>query len=180
MFIKSVTALAVSAATIIAAPVLAAPGGGNGGGGSHGAGGMAGANAGQMGAMHASPNSSLNRTTTTTNTTLGTSYNQNSPAAQNSQALQHASPTGIAHANQKSVLARGAVSTSTLSGLTTGLTVNDSGGTSIGTVSQVIAGPNDTIRAIVVTSSTGQTYTLSANSLTISGGVVTTTSTTVP
>ena len=179
MFTKSLTALAVSAATIIAAPALAAPGGGNGGGAAHGG---AGANAGMssMGSMHSNPNSSLNRTTTTTNVTTGTSYNQNSPAAQNSQALQHASPTAIAHANQNSVLARGAVSSTALPGLTTGLTVNDSGGTSIGTVSQVVTGSDGSIRMVLVTGANGQTYRLPASSLTISGGVVTTTSTTVP
>lgn len=180
MFTKSLAVLG-STAILMAASALAAPGGGHGAAGPQaGAGAAANANVGMgsMGAMHANPNSALNRTTApTTNTT---SYNPNSPAAQHSQALQHASPTAIAHANQNSVLARGAVSSSTLTGLTTGLTVNNSGGTAVGTVSQIITGPNDTIRAIVVTSSTGQTYTLSANSLTISGGVVTTSSTTVP
>jgi len=44
-------------------------------------------------------------------------------------------------------------------------------------VTPVITGQNNTIRAVVVTSSTGQTYTLPASSLSISGGVVTTTST---
>ena len=77
------------------------------------------------------------------------------------------------------MLARGAVSSSTLSGLNTGLTVETSSGTTLGTVSQIITGPNNTVRAVVVTSATGQTYTLPANSLSVSGGIVTTTSTTV-
>lgn len=57
------------------------------------------------------------------------------------------------------------------------MTVNSSTGTSIGTVSRIITGPNNTIRAVVVTSSTGQTYTLPPSSLSISGSVVTTTTT---
>lgn len=145
-------------------------------------------NASPTGVMNASPNSALSTTapptttTTTTgpttSTTTGTSYNPNSPALQNSEGPSHASPTGISHANQNSVLARGAVSSSTLQGLNTGMTVNNSSGTSIGTVSRIITGPNNTIRGVVVTSSTGQTYTLAPSTLTISGGIVTTTSTT--
>lgn len=143
-------------------------------------------NASPTGVMNANPASGLSATVppTTTETTVppagttsGTSYNSNSPAVQNSEGPAHASPTGISHANQNSVLARGAVSASSLQGLNTGLTVNGSTGTSIGTVSRIITGPNNTIRAVVVTSSTGQTYTLPASSLSISGNIVTTTST---
>lgn len=148
-------------------------------------------NASPTGVMNASPNSGLSGTIspTTTGPTVpttsatprtaapGTSYNSNSPALQNSEGPANASPTGISHANQNSVLARGAVSASSLQGLNTGMTVNSSTGTSIGTVSRIITGPNNTIRAVVVTSSTGQTYTLPPSSLSISGGVVTTTTT---
>ncbi|HEX8839169.1 MAG TPA: hypothetical protein VF750_01715, partial [Sphingomicrobium sp.] len=112
------------------------------------------ANASSTGISNASPNSVLSTTpqstTTTTSpsttTTTGTSYNPNSPAAQNSQGPANASPTGISHANDNSVLARGAVSASTLQGLNTGMTVTNSSGTAIGTVTRVITGPNDTIR----------------------------------
>ena len=177
MFSKILTAASAGAALIVAAPLFAQAHGGPGGN-SGGAGGPAGSagstasmhsqgpmNASPNGMSHASPNSVLNSGTTTTTTTSG------------SQGLQHASPTGIAHANSNSALARGAVSTTTLTGLNTGLTVQNSSGTSIGTVSQIITGPNDTIRAVVVTEANGQTVTLPANSLSISNGVVTTTST---
>jgi len=179
MFRKSLAVLAGSAAIIVAAPAVAAPGGAHGGGPSANA--NVNAGMGSMGATHASPNSSLNRTMSPT-TTGTTSYNPNSPAAQNSQALQHASPTAIAHANQNSVLARGALDATSpqLANLATGLNVQNSGGTMLGTVTNIIYGPNNTtIRAVVVTSATGQTYTLPANTLTVSGGVVTTTSTVV-
>jgi hypothetical protein len=106
-------------------------------------------------------------TTTTTNATT---------KAPKSQGLQHASPTGIAHASPKSVLAAGAVASTTLPGLTTGLTVQTSAGTTLGTVTQVITGSDGSIRGVVVTSDTGQTYTLSGTSLSISGSTVTTTS----
>lgn len=98
-----------------------------------------------------------------------------SQATTRSQGPANASPTGIANASDNSVLARGAVAASQLQGLNTGLTVKTSGGVTLGTVTQVITGPNDTIRAIVVTSADGQTYTLQANTLSLSGGMVTTT-----
>ena len=93
----------------------------------------------------------------------------------NSQGLQHASVTGISHANQHSVLASGSVASTALPGLTTGLAVQTTMGTALGTVSQVVTGSDGSIRLVIVTSSTGQTYRLSPSSLSISGGVLTTT-----
>ena len=167
MFSKSFMALVASAAVVVAAPALAAPGGGGGPHGGMGAG--AGANA------HVNVNATnpMNTTTTTINS-------QGSAAIQNSQALQHASPMGIAHADQNSVLARGAVSSTALPGLMTNMTVNDAGGTSIGTVSQIVTGSDGSIRLVIVTGTNGQTYRLAPSTLTIENGVVTTTSTTVP
>lgn len=97
----------------------------------------------------------------------------------NSQGPLHASATGIAHASPNSVLARGAVSSSTLPGLTTGLTVKSTTGTSIGTISQVITRSDGSIRAVIVTSPTGQTFRLAPSTLSISGSLVTTTSTNI-
>jgi sporulation protein YlmC with PRC-barrel domain len=99
----------------------------------------------------------------------------NSQARLNSQGLMHASPTGIAHASSRSVLASGAVVTGSLAGLTTGLTVNTSGGTTLGTVSQIVTGTDGSVRLVIVTSPTGQTFRLVPTTLSISGGVVTTT-----
>lgn len=191
MFSKSLIAAAASAAIVTAMPAFAQHAGGSGGP-PPGAGAAAGmnsqgpANASATGIMNASPNSVLNRTTTTTqsttpttNTTTDTNFSTNSQATVHSQGPSHASATGIAHANDNSVLARGAVSSTTLNGLATNMTVNNSTGTQVGTVTQIITGPNNTIRAVVVTSSSGKTYTLPASSLSISGGVVTTTSTSV-
>ena len=99
------------------------------------------------------------------------------PGAAHSQALLHASPTGIAHANFHSVLAGGTVVSGSLAGLSTGQTVNMSSGTTLGTVSQIVTDSSGNIRLVIVTSPTGQTYRLSPTSLSISGGVVTTTQT---
>lgn len=102
------------------------------------------------------------------------STNTTSQARLNSQGLFHASTTGIAHANSHSVLANGMVVSGSLAGLTTGQTVKTSGGTTLGTVSQVVTGSDGSIRLVVVTSSTGQTFRLLPTSLSIGGGIVTT------
>ena len=103
--------------------------------------------------------------------------NGSSQARVNSQGLLHASPTGIAHANFHSVLAGKMVVSGSLAGLTTGLMVRTSSGTTLGTVSQIVTGSDGSIRLVIVTSSTGQIFRLSPTSLTLAGGVVTTTQT---
>jgi hypothetical protein len=100
-----------------------------------------------------------------------------SNARLNSQGLMHASPTGIAHASSHSVLASGTVVSGSLAGLTTGLTVNTSTGTTLGRVSQIVTGANGSVRLVIVTSSTGRMLRLSPATLSISGGTVTTTQT---
>lgn len=188
MFHKSLLAVVASAAVLSAVPALAQGKGGGGGQGGPppGAGSQGGmnsqgpANASPTGIMNASPNSVLSTVPPTTTTpTADVNASSKSQATTNSQGPSHASPTGISHANQNSVLARGAVQSITLAGLATGLAVNNSSGTQVGTVSRVITGPNNTIRAVVVTTTSGKTVTLSPSTLTISGSVVTTTSTTV-
>ena len=199
MFQKSLMAAVASAAIVAAAPVFGQGHGGGGGAGGPppGAGAQGGmssqgpANASPTGTMNASPNSVLSTappaTTMTpplvsappTGTTTDTNVSTKSKATTNSQGPANASPTGISHANSNSVLARGAVASTALPGLATGLVVNNSSGTQVGTVSKIITGPNNTIRAVVVTSSSGKTYTLPPSSLSISGSVVTTTSTSV-
>lgn len=104
--------------------------------------------------------------------TNGASGNQ---ARLNSQGLMHASPTGIAHASSRSVLAGRTVVSGSLAGLTTGMTVNTSGGTTLGRVSQIVTGANGSVRLVIVTSSTGRMLRLFPTTLSLSGGVVTTT-----
>jgi len=118
----SYKSLVAAAAIIVATPAFAqGHGGGHGGppgaGGSP-AGGMSQGpmNASPTGIMNANPNSVLSTGTTTaptstmtTTTNTGTNASTNSQATVHSQGPAHASPTGIAHANENSVLARGAV-----------------------------------------------------------------------
>jgi len=101
----------------------------------------------------------------------------NSQARENSQGPANANIRALEQANENSVLADGAVASTALPGLTTGLTVNTSGGTSLGTVSQVVTGADGSIRAVIVTGTDGKTYRLMPSQLSISGGVVTTTQT---
>jgi hypothetical protein len=169
MFKFSVVALA-GTALLAAAPAIAKPGGG--GGGPQTTTGQ-GAGIERMGGPDrtmpdVSRSTSQDRPATTNN---GTTQREQSRA--NSQGPANASPTGVANANENSVLAGGSVAADTLPGLTTGLTVNSSTGTSLGTVSKVVAGSDGSIRMIIVTTSTGETIRVPATSLTISGDVVT-------
>jgi sporulation protein YlmC with PRC-barrel domain len=133
---------------------------------------------GTNGGFYAVPATKLSLSGGTLSTTARLNgINGSSQARLNSQGPLHASPTGIAHANFRSVLASGMVVSGSLAGLTTGLTVNTSTGTTLGTVSQIVTDSSGNIRLVIVTSSTGQTYRLSPTSLSISGGVVTTTQT---
>lgn len=169
MIRKILTATLASAAIAIAAPALAGPGGG-GHGGHGGNGGGLGAGASANAGMHGGGNGGLNANTNAGGMILN-------PAAGVSQGPAHASITGITNANSHSVLASGAVPGSTLSGLQTGLNVMNSSGMTIGTVSQIVTDSSGNIRLVIVTSSTGQTFRLAPNTLTINNGVVTTTST---
>lgn len=171
MIRKILTASVAGAAILVAAPAMAGPGGGGGGGG-HGPGAHAGANVNMgatMGSTHASPNSSMNR--------LDTNVPSTNPAVNVSQGPNHASINGITNASPNSVLARGAVSSTTLPGLTTGLNVQNSTGTTIGQISQVVTDSSGNIRLVIVTNSSGQTFRLAPSTLMISGTTVTTSST---
>lgn len=177
MIRKIFAASVAGAALAVAGPAVAGPGHAGGGAGANAGigagGGHAGMNAGinSQGSLNASPNSALDRGATTTTTTT------TNPAAGVSQGPNHASVNGIAHASSRSVLASGTVPSASLPGLTTGLTVQSSTGATLGTVSQVVTDRSGNIRLVVVTNtSTGQTYRLAPTSLSISGGVVTTTS----
>lgn len=91
----------------------------------------------------------------------------------NSQGPMHASATGIAHANQHSVLAGG--STTTVTGISVGMPLFKNG-TQVGTVSRVITA-NGMIRRVLVQGANGRTFSLSPTMLTASGGTLTTTAT---
>lgn len=185
-FIATMSALAVATA----APTLAKPGGG--GGGDRGNSINAGANAGGRGTME------INRG-------MGTSVRDSARA--NSRGSVNASDNALGHANSNSALStepaigtripesatrvRGksnmetgtmssttAMASTKLTGVETGMTVNDSGGAAIGTVTGITTKGNGSIRTVQVTLTNGQIITLAPSSLTLDGDVLTTTSTT--
>jgi hypothetical protein len=198
MFHKSILC-ALAGAAMIPAAAIAHPGGGGGGpgGGMGGPGGMGGmSNAGGfgvggplgMGAGMGGPGNS------------GLGVGQGGPVnggvgdrmdgaddvgvgarddfRMNSQGPAHASATGIAHANQNSVLA-GTGSTTTvtrgaLTGLTTGTTIF-SNGTAVGTVQQIRTTGQGSVAVVVVKGTNGGFFVVPANMLTFSGGTLSTT-----
>jgi hypothetical protein len=180
------TASVAVAALTIATPALAKPGEGGAAGANANvnAGANAGANVGasqsaidarvnSQGSLNASPNAV---THANPNSAIQSNTIPTTPAL-NGQGLQNANPRAISRANASSALARNAVPSVSLPGLTTGLTVNTSGGATLGTVSQVVTDSSGNIRLVIVTNTTtGQTYRLAPTTLSISGGVVTTTS----
>lgn len=79
----------------------------------------------------------------------------------------------VVTANTTETFERSGVPGALLPGLTTGLTVDTSTGTSLGTVSQVITDRNGNVVGVIVTASNGQSYQLPASSLSVSGNMVT-------
>lgn len=96
----------------------------------------------------------------------------------NSQGPAHASATGIAHANQNSVLAGTTATTSVtsgpLAGLKTGTTLY-SNGTAVGTVAQMRTTGNGSVALVIVKGTNGGLYAVPASKLTFSGGTLSTT-----
>jgi len=98
-------------------------------------------------------------------------------ARMNSKGPDHASPTGIAHANENSVLA-GTTATSratsgALSGLTTGTTLF-SNGTPVGTVQQIRTNASGSVVAVVLQGTNGKTFVIPASKLSLNSGTLTT------
>jgi len=67
------------------------------------------------------------------------------------------------------------VPASALPGLVAGLTVQTGSGKSIGTISKVVTSSDGSIRKVIMASPAGISFKLSPTTLTVSGGVVTTT-----
>lgn len=144
-------ALAI-AALAIAAPAAAKPGKGNGG---------VNANAG----IKANGNAGL-----------GGPSGAALDARVNSKGALNASPTGILKSSAKSVLKGNTVIGGPLTGLTTGMHVVDANGVMIGTVSKILTANDGRIVNVLVTPHEGnRTIPMSPSSLSVSGGVVTTT-----
>jgi hypothetical protein len=95
----------------------------------------------------------------------------------NSQGPANASATGIAHANQNSVLAGTGTTTTVTSGALAGLTAGTtlfSNGTAVGTVQQIRTTGKGSVAVIVVKGTNGGLYTVPASKLSLSGGTLST------
>ena len=193
MFRKAIFCALASAAMIPAAALAqhgGGPGGGGGGpfggaggppsgmGGPGNAGGFGMGGPGGMGGMNGGMNGSMG----VGNGGLGGINDIGSAMRDqgrlNSRALDHASTTGIDHANQNSVLA-GTSSTRTvtggaLAGLTTGTTLY-SNGAAVGTVQQIRVTGRGSVAVVVVKGTNGGMYAVPANKLSFSGGTLSTT-----
>jgi hypothetical protein len=160
---------ALASATMISAPALAqGRGGGGGGGPPAGVGGGMG-NAGGIG-----PNGGFGGMGGIND--IGSTIRDQGRL--NSQGPNHASQSGIDHANANSVLA-GTSSTRTvtrgsLTGLTTGMTLM-SNGTAVGTVQQIRTTGTGSVALVIVKGTNGGLYAVPASKLTLSGGVLSTT-----
>jgi hypothetical protein len=134
------------------------------------------------GGMYAVPANKLTLASGTLSTTArfngingGTSVGvaSRTQARANSQGPVHASATGIAHANQNSVLA-GASSATPLTGVTAGMSVMQNGA-QVGTVQRVLTNGQGTIVRVLVQGSNGRIYSLSPTQLSLSGSTLTAT-----
>ena len=96
----------------------------------------------------------------------------------NSQGPDHASPTGIAHANENSVLAgttaADRVSSGALSGVTDGMAVFFNG-TQVGTVQQIRLAGNGNVALVLVKATNGAIFPVPANKLNLTNGTLSTT-----
>lgn len=125
--------------------------------------------------INLSPRSlSLDGDVLTTTSTESTANASNRRA--NSQGPAHANIKGLMNASPNSVLADAGVTT--LTGLTTGLTVNNSAGMSIGTVTEVLTNRSGAVIGVRVDlTGDGGIVFIPATTLTIDGTIVTTTQT---
>lgn len=183
--VRNAILCALASAVMIPGAISAHPGGGNGGGegrgglmggGGGGAGGGMDASSRGMGGLGGISDIGMRGGANASANNVGLENREDSRI--NSQALEHASPTGIEHANQNSVLA-GTSSTTTvssgaLSGLTTGTTVF-SNGTAVGRVQQIRTTGRGTVAVVIVQGMNGGLYAVPASKLSLSGGTLSTT-----
>jgi sporulation protein YlmC with PRC-barrel domain len=167
------TALA-SAAILCGGQALAQHGGGPGGGGGGGHGGGPGGGAGGMGMGNAGGPGGMGNAGGM-NDDFGASMRDMGRA--NSQGPANASATGIAHANENSVLAgttgTNTVTSGALAGVTTGMPVY-SNGTQVGTVQQIRMAGNGSVALVLVKGANGGLFPVPANKLSLSGGTLST------
>jgi len=110
-------------------------------------------------------------------TSPDTGVSTRTDARLNSQGPAHASDRALDRANENSVLSGSTTTGGTGLKLETGLTVRDTNGATLGTISRINRSADGTIRNVLVKSASGkrQVITLAPNTLTVNGDVVTTT-----
>lgn len=175
MFRKILICAAATAAMIPAA-AIGHPGGGGGGGGMGGPPGGVGGMGGMGNAGGFGPGGPMGMGNGAVG---GMGSSMRDEGRLNSQGPAHASATGIANANQNSVLA-GTTATKTvrngaMAGLTTGTTLF-SNGTAVGTVQQIRLTGNGSVAMVIVKGTNGGLYAVPASKLSFSGGTLSTSS----
>lgn len=187
-----------SAAIIAATPAIAEPGNGRGGGQDAGAMGGMGETMRDVGRAHsegaeyanpraierANDNSVLKSGTDTTVTTTesvrgnGRVNDEVSTGSRTGSLVTTNRSRNEARAEARAEANATARMQTDLSGVTSGMSVVDSSGATVGTVTGVSTKGNDSIRSVQVTLTDGTIVTLSPKSLSVDGDVLTTTSTT--
>lgn len=168
MQMKNLLIALASASLVAAGPALAqGRGGGHGGGqgGGHGAG--VGGGLGRGGGIGGSVGGGVG-------IDVGDRINARANARLNSQGPANASPTGIANANENSVLAGATVAD--LSGLALDTVIVNSTGETVGTVSRITRS-GERVRNVFVTLTDGSVVRLRAGTLGVSNGTFVTTDT---
>lgn len=173
------TALA-SAAILCGGQALANGGPGGGGGGGHGGGPGGGGGMGMGNSGGFGPGGPGGMGNMGGMGGMGSDFgaSMRGDARANSQGPDHASATGIAHANENSVLAgttaTNRVTSGALAGVTSGMPVY-SNGTLVGTVQQIRMAGNGSVALVLVKASNGGLYPVPAAKLSLSGGTLSTT-----
>jgi hypothetical protein len=162
-FRKAILRAVAGTAMILAGVALAKPGGGGGPRGGMG-----------MSAVPASPRGTTMRPMVVS---PRIAVKNTAQARLRSQARVRASASGVAHANSRSVLKGGVVVGGSLAGLTKGMVVRDVNGNTIGTVKAInTASGGRVVNVLVKSSTSARTIPLSPATVSVSGGVATTTS----
>ena len=154
MFRKTILCALAGAAMTVTGAAIAKPGGGPGGGGGHG-----------MGALHANSHG------------LAAAPHATGIGRAHSQGPYHASARGVLRSNSRSVLKGTTVVGGSLAGLTKGMSVVDVNGNAVGVVKGINTAHGGRVVNVLVKSSTSaRTIPLSPTTLSVAGGVATTTS----
>ncbi len=132
-------------------------------------------NGGTMGSMSTTGRGGVNATSHAGSAMdmRASAQNRRDTARANSQGPAHANVNGLTHANSNSVLANAGVTT--LTGLAAGATVNNTGGTLLGTVDSIVTNKSGAVVGVNVTLDSGGTVFIPATTLTMDGTTVVTT-----